>query len=160
MDYEKYIKSDAWAAKRRATFKAHGRACRICGEVRPDNQVHHKTYKRLGKENVAKDLVVLCQKHHSALHDFHQKGDLTLEDASVYYIARTRRAAQQRAKRARAKRKMTTPQKKKKKKTVSTSRRRKKKKSNPVTNKQKRSAHLQKTRFDNPFLHRILTENE
>jgi len=153
-DYHKYMASDTWAAKRVAAFKALGRNCKVCGTAK-NIQVHHKTYKRLGRENVAKDLVILCQKHHSALHNFHQKGEFSLEEATVYYVAQGKKATQQRNKRARAKQKMTTPQRKKmkKKKTVSSRRKQKQR-------RQHGRGNLQSLKINNPFLHGILTDNQ
>ena len=58
---EKYLKSKAWAEIRQKFFKQMGRLC-ICGKQA--TQVHHKTYKNIGKENLLTELVGLCDNCH------------------------------------------------------------------------------------------------
>ena len=66
---EKYLKSKAWAETRQEFFKQVGRLC-ICGKQA--TQVHHKTYKNIGKENLLTDLSVLCSDCHQR---FHKQGN-------------------------------------------------------------------------------------
>jgi 5-methylcytosine-specific restriction endonuclease McrA len=65
--YSEYLRSDRWAAKRSAALKHHGHRCGICGSVR-SLEVHHLTYKRLGREKM-KDLQVLCCDCHRIRHE-------------------------------------------------------------------------------------------
>ena len=58
---EKYLKSKAWAETRDRFFQQMGRLC-ICGKQA--TQVHHKTYKNIGKENLLTELVGLCDNCH------------------------------------------------------------------------------------------------
>lgn len=64
--YKAYIKSEAWAKRRREYYETHERKCRACGSSRNMN-LHHKTYRRLGNERDA-DLVALCRKCHNNIH--------------------------------------------------------------------------------------------
>ena len=58
---KKYLKSKAWAETRQRFFAQVGQLC-ICGEQA--TQVHHKTYKNIGKENLLTELVGLCDNCH------------------------------------------------------------------------------------------------
>ena len=60
-DYNNYLHSQAWAETRQRFFAQVGRLC-ICGEQA--TQVHHKTYKNIGKENLLTELVGLCDNCH------------------------------------------------------------------------------------------------
>lgn len=66
VDYNNYIKSDKWHWIREEKFKKAGYKCEICGAVK-NLDVHHVTYKRLGREKMS-DLAVLCRKCHKTLH--------------------------------------------------------------------------------------------
>ncbi len=64
-DYSKYLNSKAWAETREKFFEQVGWQC-ICGDTA--TQVHHKTYANIGKENLLRDLVGLCDRCHTNLH--------------------------------------------------------------------------------------------
>ena len=78
-EYYNYIKSEAWQRKRRQYFtsklyntyprgkKAGKFVCKKCG-VDNDLHLHHRTYKRLGCEMIAVDLVPLCGECHKEVH--------------------------------------------------------------------------------------------
>uniref|UniRef100_A0A6M3L6M0 Putative homing endonuclease n=1 Tax=viral metagenome TaxID=1070528 RepID=A0A6M3L6M0_9ZZZZ len=66
-DYDGYINSKEWKAKRRAAFLHYGKACQICGSTQ-ELSVHHLTYERLGREKM-KDLQVLCNSCHENTHE-------------------------------------------------------------------------------------------
>ncbi len=66
MNYKKYLKSREWSKKRRQTTRWHRKKCLVCGDPKVD--IHHQTYRRLGRENHKTDLVPLCRKHHFAIH--------------------------------------------------------------------------------------------
>lgn len=65
--YEEYMGSDAWQLKREQAFQVYGRSCMRCtASIRLC--VHHKTYERLGKEQIS-DLCILCRQCHKKLHE-------------------------------------------------------------------------------------------
>lgn len=63
--YKEYLKSEHWQNVRRKRL-SNGRKCEYCGNGE-FIEVHHKTYKRLGRERYS-DLMLLCHNHHTALH--------------------------------------------------------------------------------------------
>ena len=66
--YREYLKSKAWDKKRKDRENIDGKLC-ICGQdhfTRFDT--HHKTYERVGYENLS-DLVRLCKECHKKYHD-------------------------------------------------------------------------------------------
>lgn len=65
--YSVYIESAAWRAKREKLFAARGKKCEYCKSTK-NIQVHHLTYKRLGREWL-QDLQVLCVTCHKAIHE-------------------------------------------------------------------------------------------
>ena len=64
-DYQAYLRSDAWKARRAKAFAAAKGTCLACG--RRAECVHHRSYERLGQETDA-DLVALCWDCHQACH--------------------------------------------------------------------------------------------
>ena len=66
-EYEAYIVSDAWHAKREEAFKILGKHCNRCGSTKRLT-LHHKNYRRLGREKVKIDLEVLCFPCHEKEH--------------------------------------------------------------------------------------------
>lgn len=66
VDYTSYIKSDAWRKKAKKARAKAGHRCQRCGK-KGYLEVHHKTYKRLGREWF-RDLEVLCARCHMAKH--------------------------------------------------------------------------------------------
>jgi HNH endonuclease len=66
MRYSEYIKSEAWTEKRARILKHARGKCEKCGK-RKAIQVHHKTYKRVGREK-DEDLAALCGPCHQSEH--------------------------------------------------------------------------------------------
>lgn len=64
--YLNYINSIAWRLRREDYYTRHERKCADCGETRCIH-LHHKTYKRLGREK-DKDLKPLCKWCHAKRH--------------------------------------------------------------------------------------------
>jgi len=62
-DYKKYLRSDWWQIVRRAALSRAGYRCEKCGK-KGRLEVHHKHYGSLGKENIHKDVTVLCPACH------------------------------------------------------------------------------------------------
>ena len=67
IDYETYIKSDAWKAKREKVLEFWGHQCATCCNVN-ELHVHHRTYERLGNELLT-DLLPLCVYCHELFHE-------------------------------------------------------------------------------------------
>lgn len=65
-DYDEYMRSEHWRRIRERYFAGHDKACAACDATRRI-ELHHKTYERIGREDVA-DLVPLCARHHRAAH--------------------------------------------------------------------------------------------
>lgn len=65
-EYEKYLRSKEWAAKRKEAFAYYGKRCARCGSTYR-LQVHHKNYWRLGHE-LMEDLEVVCSRCHKLEH--------------------------------------------------------------------------------------------
>ena len=64
--YKRYRKSRRWQAKRRTILKRAGYKCRKCGR-RHATQVHHETYRRIGRERLS-DLTAVCGGCHKRIH--------------------------------------------------------------------------------------------
>ena len=56
--YSRYRKTKQWQGKRRTIMKRAGNKCRKC-KKRHATQVHHETYKRIGRERLS-DLTAVC----------------------------------------------------------------------------------------------------
>lgn len=66
-NYQAYLKSDEWKARRERALTISHHACQICNS--PSHlQVHHRSYERIGRE-VDSDLIVLCSKCHTVFHE-------------------------------------------------------------------------------------------
>ena len=65
-NYQIYLNSKAWAETRKKFFEQAGPLC-ICGNSA--TELHHKTYKNIGKENILTDLVGLCKECHGNIHE-------------------------------------------------------------------------------------------
>ncbi len=67
VNYFTYMTSAAWKRKRQFALDYHGIKCSVCG-TSENLQVHHKHYRRLGREKM-KDLKVLCEGCHANEHE-------------------------------------------------------------------------------------------
>lgn len=68
--YRRYLKCEHWQKLRLEALKRSGGACEICGFKPYQNgklQVHHKSYKNLGNEQLS-DLVCVCPSCHKKIH--------------------------------------------------------------------------------------------
>jgi hypothetical protein len=86
--YAAYLRSDHWRdVKKRYRASAMPQACVVCGEARVD--LHHRTYERLGHEELT-DLVPLCRQHHGEAHRLRVKyrHDATATARQLAYITR------------------------------------------------------------------------
>jgi hypothetical protein len=68
--YDSYLKSDHWKDTR-ARFYSSGLykgRCECCWKRNKPLDIHHKSYRRIGKEKL-NDLIALCRDCHFRLHD-------------------------------------------------------------------------------------------
>ena len=65
--YREYLQSRQWRSKKKIAYEYYGRQCADCGAER-GLEVHHKSYKRLGREKM-KDLEILCGPCHRIRHE-------------------------------------------------------------------------------------------
>jgi 5-methylcytosine-specific restriction endonuclease McrA len=76
--YREYLRSDRWQELRRRFFAESSRVanmrkrlgtlcCEFCGVTGRPLDLHHRTYKRLGREKLT-DLVLLCRDCHRTVH--------------------------------------------------------------------------------------------
>lgn len=90
--YREYLASPLWKnAKRKLRNGKDGtklRRCEICG-IRCFTHVHHRTYRRLGKEE-KKDLIEVCKKCHYEIHEIVSSG-MRLFDAAAHLKAKKRK---------------------------------------------------------------------
>ena len=67
--YAEYLDTEHWKTTRKRFWesKLHNGACYSCGS-KEKLQVHHKTYRRIGKERLT-DLCLLCDECHGRTHE-------------------------------------------------------------------------------------------
>lgn len=65
-DYERYMRSDDWQAKRQERLEMDGYTCQVCGRTDSPLQVHHRSYAKLGDEPLD-DLITVCETCHSVI---------------------------------------------------------------------------------------------
>lgn len=71
-EYEKYLRSPEWAAKKEAVWKRDKGTCQRCGRKYVYGDLtrfhtHHLTYERVGDEYLS-DLQLLCEHCHEFVH--------------------------------------------------------------------------------------------
>ena len=66
---ETYLKSKHWQQMRKIVYEKYKGKCQRCGDCIPLGManVHHRTYKRIGNENI-NDLILYCNKCHAIMH--------------------------------------------------------------------------------------------
>lgn len=82
--HREYLKSATWADLRQQVIQRDKGICRTCKH--PGADVHHKTYKRWGCENLS-DLITLCRPCHDAWHSTHpsnRKGKSSIGSMKLY----------------------------------------------------------------------------
>jgi 5-methylcytosine-specific restriction endonuclease McrA len=69
VDYQTYIHSEAWKARKAEAIRKAGYKCSV-PDCKAYNRLecHHLTYQRLGNE-LDSDLLVLCEKCHKKIHN-------------------------------------------------------------------------------------------
>ena len=76
-EYNEYINSDEWKAKREEIFNLKGRRCTICGTSFGLIDCHHLNYDYFKHEedNNYNDVIPLCRDCHTELHNFMKEND-------------------------------------------------------------------------------------
>ena len=83
MKYYEYIRSEAWQRKRKEFYsskmykqlRGSGKwSCYCCARSDISLDLHHRTYKRLGNENIAIDLIPVCRECHTKIHEYEKSG--------------------------------------------------------------------------------------
>lgn len=70
-EYRAYLATPVWKAKRELALSFYGCICNRCKAW--GNDVHHKTYVRVGGKELIEDLEVLCRECHEAHHKVEKK---------------------------------------------------------------------------------------
>lgn len=65
-DYQQYLNSEGWKAKRAMILNMWGNRCALCNEGGLLH-LHHRDYARVGNEEVT-DVIPLCERHHKLVH--------------------------------------------------------------------------------------------
>ncbi len=65
--YAEYLRSPEWQQRRFQALHEAGDRCQVCNSD-GDLEVHHRTYERIGREELG-DLIVLCRACHQLFHD-------------------------------------------------------------------------------------------
>lgn len=103
-DYHAYINSVAWWKKRQRYWASGApKDCYVCGaEYRKGFHLHHRTYKRLGDENIGVDLVPVCEPCHERIHEIARQPNMDLWRATKIArltgaVGKAKKKAQQKA---------------------------------------------------------------
>ena len=91
-DYYDYIRSPMWIEKKKQYYSSkmyktlrRGNktwCCYCCLTTDKRLDLHHRTYKRLGEENIAVDLVPVCRECHDKIHDYFKNNPVSLWTAT------------------------------------------------------------------------------
>lgn len=85
LPYDQYLQTEHWQAMRRLALEDAGHRCLLC-DADSGLDVHHRTYDRLGMEQL-RDLVVLCNACHARHHQVFDSAKLTAtESARIAYL--------------------------------------------------------------------------
>lgn len=75
--YQEYLASEHWKKTKDAWYASknfHGQVCSAYGCSKTFHlSLHHKTYARLGQEQLS-DLVLVCDEHHKQIHKLEKRG--------------------------------------------------------------------------------------
>ena len=66
--YKDFLSSWVWGSTRARILKRAGDKCEVCG-AEGTLHIHHKTYRRVGGNELDEDLIVLCPKCHKRVHE-------------------------------------------------------------------------------------------
>lgn len=90
--YSEYLRSDHWLETKRRfrASKLYKHKCSACGNDQSPMFIHHKTYKRIGRERL-NDLIEVCGSCHSAIHKHENHSGRHLWQATNKVIRKTRK---------------------------------------------------------------------
>lgn len=80
--YAEYLRSAHWQRLRVLYRHKHEWRCAGCNTTEEPLDLHHKTYERLGHEQLS-DLAPLCRRCHELLHALHRQRKATLNPKSL-----------------------------------------------------------------------------
>ena len=90
MSYQNYLKSSHWKnlKKEYKKSKLYTRKCWCCNKrIKKSRNFHHRTYKRLGYENLT-DIIPVCHYCHNEIHELVNKySDLPMDYADASLVA-------------------------------------------------------------------------
>jgi HNH endonuclease len=69
LSLDEYYLSDYWQITREHALRIYGRRCMRCGKENGNYHVHHRHYRTLGREDLLRDLEVLCAGCHFLHHN-------------------------------------------------------------------------------------------
>lgn len=84
MPYEVYLRTEHWKITRYKALAHAGHKCQLCNSDK-HLHVHHRTYERIGKEQMS-DLTVLCSRCHAKFHDIPRKKKRATTDDIFAYL--------------------------------------------------------------------------
>jgi 5-methylcytosine-specific restriction endonuclease McrA len=69
--YADYLQSDRWLVLKQECMSRAGWRCQVCNahSSKTDLEVHHRSYRYLGKAGESHDLICLCAECHGLFHD-------------------------------------------------------------------------------------------
>lgn len=75
LSYAEYLETDHWKDVRRRFWasKMHDGSCYACARRDRRLEVHHRSYKRIGHENLH-DLCLMCRECHQRAHEMERAG--------------------------------------------------------------------------------------
>ena len=90
--YHAYMRSEAWQEVRRRYWRSKlPKCCYVCSRNDVVLQLHHRTYRRLGCENISVDLRLVCDDHHSRIHEVHKTSEHSLWSSTKHERRKWRR---------------------------------------------------------------------
>jgi hypothetical protein len=92
MTYPEYLKTEHWQTMRRLALEAAGHRCLLC-DVDANLDVHHRTYERVGVEQV-RDLVVLCDACHGRHHGLFEQAERAWTESEQITVLESELAAE------------------------------------------------------------------
>lgn len=92
--YPAYLRGDHWAEtkKRFRASKLCKHQCSACGARNTPMFIHHKTYKRIGREYLS-DLIEVCGPCHTAIHNHESDSGKHLWEATNKVVRKIRKGA-------------------------------------------------------------------
>jgi len=88
--YVEFLASDYWAGvKAKARRRPHNRKCRTCGSTGP-LEFHHRSYKMLGTKDELLNVIALCRKCHSRVHEVAADAGMSVRLATTHVVRETR----------------------------------------------------------------------